>query len=133
MSIPADLRYADTHEWARVDSDGCVIVGITYHAQELLGDLVFVENPAIGRKLRKGEACGVVESVKAASDICAGFQKWSRSTVAAPRKINLAHIRLDVQEAKPDQTQGCRHCSIPMLIETGRVESLNDTFRWRLR
>ncbi len=92
MSIPADLRYTDTHEWARLESDGTVSVGITHHAQNLLGDLVFVENPQIGRKLRKGEECGVVESVKAASDI---YSPVSGEVVAvnaelerAPQKIN---------------------------------------------
>lgn len=71
MSIPADLRYSDSHEWVRLESDGNVSIGITHHAQDLLGDLVFVENPAVGRTLKKGEECGVVESVKAASDIYA--------------------------------------------------------------
>ncbi len=71
MSIPADLKYAETHEWARKETDGTISVGITHHAQDLLGDMVYVENPEIGRKLKKGEECGVVESVKAASDIYA--------------------------------------------------------------
>jgi glycine cleavage system H protein len=71
MNIPADLKYTDTHEWVRVESDGTVTVGITHHAQDLLGDLVFVENPQVGRTLKKGEECGVVESVKAASGIYA--------------------------------------------------------------
>jgi glycine cleavage system H protein len=92
MSIPAGLKYTDSHEWARLESDGTVSVGITHHAQDLLGDLVFVENPKIGRKLKKGEACGVVESVKAASDI---YSPVSGEVVAAngeldsaPQKIN---------------------------------------------
>jgi len=71
MSIPTDLKYTDSHEWAKVSSDGTVTVGITDHAQDRLGDLVFVENPPIGKSVRKGEECGVVESVKAASDIYA--------------------------------------------------------------
>ncbi|HEX7810750.1 MAG TPA: glycine cleavage system protein GcvH [Burkholderiales bacterium] len=71
MSIPADLKYTDSHEWVRLDADANAVIGITHHAQDLLGDLVFVENPKVGRKLRKGEECGVVESVKAASDIYA--------------------------------------------------------------
>lgn len=69
--IPADLRYAATHEWARLENDGIVTVGITDHAQEALGDVVYVELPEIGRTLRAGEQAGVVESVKAASDIYA--------------------------------------------------------------
>lgn len=71
MSIPTDLKYTDSHEWAKVSSDGTVTVGITDHAQDRLGDLVFVENPPIGKSVRKGDECGVVESVKAASDIYA--------------------------------------------------------------
>ena len=69
--IPADRRYSDNHQWAQSGSDGVITVGITHHAQDLLGDLVFVEPPALGRKLKMGEQCGVVESVKSASDIYA--------------------------------------------------------------
>jgi len=67
--IPAELRYAASHEWARDEGDGTVTVGITDHAQEALGDLVFVEVPEVGREVAANEACAVVESVKAASDI----------------------------------------------------------------
>jgi glycine cleavage system H protein len=71
MSIPPDLKYTKSHEWVRVESDGTITVGITHHAQDLLGDMVFVENPAVGRNLNAGEECAVVESVKAASDVYA--------------------------------------------------------------
>ncbi len=71
MTIPADLKYTPSHEWVRVEADGTLTVGITHHAQDLLGDMVFIENPAAGRKLAKGEECAVVESVKAASDVYA--------------------------------------------------------------
>ncbi len=71
MNIPADLKYTASHEWVRSNPDGSVTVGITDHAQDLLGDMVFVENPVPGRKLAAGEECGVVESVKAASDVYA--------------------------------------------------------------
>lgn len=71
MSIPADLKYTKSHEWVKVEADGSVSVGITDHAQDLLGDMVFVENPAVGRTLAQGEECAVVESVKAASDVYA--------------------------------------------------------------
>lgn len=67
--IPADLKYTKSHEWIKTGSDGSVTIGITDHAQESLGDIVFVEVPQKGRKLAAGEACAVVESVKAASDI----------------------------------------------------------------
>jgi glycine cleavage system H protein len=71
MNVPANLKYAESHEWARLDADGLVTVGITDHAQEALGDIVFLELPEIGRTLNAGEECAVVESVKAASDIYA--------------------------------------------------------------
>jgi glycine cleavage system H protein len=71
MKLPPDLRYTASHEWVRLESDGTVSIGITYHAQEQLGDIVFVEAPQVGRKVAAGESIGVVESVKAASDIYA--------------------------------------------------------------
>ncbi|QNQ97835.1 glycine cleavage system protein H [Pseudomonas oryzihabitans] len=67
--IPADLRYAASHEWARLEADGSVTVGISDHAQEALGDVVFIELPEVGKTLAAGDQAGVVESVKAASDI----------------------------------------------------------------
>jgi len=70
-NTPADLRYTKSHEWVRSESDGTVTVGISDHAQELLGDLVFVETPEVGASLEAGTACAVVESVKAASDVYA--------------------------------------------------------------
>ncbi len=69
--IPSDLRYAASHEWARLEADGSVTVGISDHAQEALGDVVFVELPEVGQQLTAGQEAGVVESVKAASDIYA--------------------------------------------------------------
>jgi glycine cleavage system H protein len=69
--IPADLKYARTHEWARLEEDGSVTVGITDHAQDALGDVVFVEHPEVGQQVNAQEEAGVVESVKAASDIYA--------------------------------------------------------------
>ena len=67
--IPADLRYTKSHEWMRKLPDGNIEIGITDHAQQALGDLVFVEVPDAGRQLAAGDACAVVESVKAASDV----------------------------------------------------------------
>ena len=69
--IPAELKYVDTHEWIRIESDGSVTIGITDHAQSLLGDVVYVEHPEVDAELELGEEAGVVESVKAASDIYA--------------------------------------------------------------
>jgi glycine cleavage system H protein len=70
-NIPADLKYASTHEWIRDEGDGTFTVGISEHAQELLGDMVFVELPDVGDKVERGDDIAVAESVKAASDIYA--------------------------------------------------------------
>jgi glycine cleavage system H protein len=67
--IPETLKYTSSHEWVRVDDDSTVTVGITDHAQDLLGDMVFVELPEAGTTLQAGQDCAVVESVKAASDV----------------------------------------------------------------
>ncbi len=69
--IPGDLKFMKSHEWARVEDDGLIRVGISDHAQGLLGDLVYVELPAVGDSVQAGNACAVVESVKAASDVYA--------------------------------------------------------------
>lgn len=68
-NVPTELRYTKSHEWVRREADGSVTVGITDHAQELLGDLVFVETPEVGGTFDSGADCAVVESVKAASDV----------------------------------------------------------------
>jgi glycine cleavage system H protein len=92
MKLPQELRYTPSHEWARRESDGTVSVGITDHAQEQLGDIVFVEAPQPGRKVAKGESVGVVESVKAASDIYAPIAgevvAANADLGAAPEKVN---------------------------------------------
>src|SRR5256714_6201355 len=89
--IPADLKFAKSHEWVRV-SGGVATVGITDHAQHELTDVVFVELPAIGRKVKAGETCAVVESVKAASDIYAPVSgeivAVDEQVVASPEMIN---------------------------------------------
>jgi glycine cleavage system H protein len=69
--FPVELKYASSHEWARLEEDGMVTVGISDHAQDLLGDVVYVEHPEIGQEVVAQEEAGVVESVKAASDIYA--------------------------------------------------------------
>ena len=92
MTIPADLKYTPSHEWVRVEADGTLTVGITHHAQDLLGDMVFIEAPVAGRSLTKGEECAVVESVKAASDVyapVAGEVLAANSAVeSSPEAIN---------------------------------------------
>ncbi|MDP1610204.1 MAG: glycine cleavage system protein GcvH [Sulfuritalea sp.] len=69
MNNPTNLKYTASHEWAKAEADGTITIGITDHAQEALGDIVFLELPAVGRVVKAGEECAVVESVKAASDI----------------------------------------------------------------
>jgi glycine cleavage system H protein len=70
-NVPAELKYRESHEWVRKDADGSYTVGITEHAQELLGDMVFVDLPEVGHRYDQGDDCAVAESVKAASDIYA--------------------------------------------------------------
>lgn len=70
-NVPNELKYRDSHEWVRKEADGTFTVGITEHAQELLGDMVFVDLPDVGNSYSAGEECAVAESVKAASDIYA--------------------------------------------------------------
>ncbi|OGA23232.1 MAG: glycine cleavage system protein H [Betaproteobacteria bacterium RIFCSPLOWO2_02_FULL_67_26] len=92
MKIPDNLKYTATHQWVRVEADGTETVGITFHAQEQLGDVVFVQHPVIGRKVKQGEACAVVESVKAASDIPAPVSgeivAVNAALADAPEKLN---------------------------------------------
>ncbi|AOK21991.1 glycine cleavage system protein H [Burkholderia ubonensis] len=68
-NVPAELKYTDEHEWVRTEADGTLTIGITDHAQSTLGDIVFLELPQVGKQVKAGDAIGVVESVKAASDI----------------------------------------------------------------
>lgn len=90
--IPSDLKYVASHEWIRVEGDGIVTVGITDHAQELLGDVVFIELPEVGAELDNGDDAGVVESVKAASDIYAPLSgeivAVNELLVDAPETVN---------------------------------------------
>ena len=91
-NIPAELKYVASHEWVRVEADGTLTIGITDHAQGALGDLVFVETPKVGRKLAADEACAVVESVKAASDVYAPIAgeviETNAALVNAPEILN---------------------------------------------
>jgi len=92
MNVPAELKYTDSHEWIRTEADGTLTIGITDHAQEALGDLVFIELPAVGRKVAAREACAVVESVKAASDVYAPVAgevvAQNSEVVETPEKVN---------------------------------------------
>ena len=84
-TLPAELRYSKTHEWVRREADGTVTVGITDNAQDLLGDMVYVELPEPGRRVKAGQECAVVESVKAASDV---YSPLSGEVVAVNEAIS---------------------------------------------
>jgi glycine cleavage system H protein len=92
MNIPTDLKYTASHEWVRREADGTVTIGISDHAQEALGDIVFLELPAAGKKVAAGESCGVVESVKAASDIYAPVEgvvvAANDAITSSPEQVN---------------------------------------------
>ena len=92
MNIPANLKYAKSHEWVRLEADGTATVGITDHAQELLGDLVFVELPDIGKTLAAEQEAAVVESVKAAADVYAPIAgtvtEVNQAAADAPESVN---------------------------------------------
>jgi glycine cleavage system H protein len=106
MSNPTNLKYTASHEWIKTEADGTVSVGITQHAQELLGDMVFVEAPAVGRKIKAKEEVAVVESVKAAADV---YAPLSGEVVAinseldsAPEQINSDPYGAWIFRMKPD-------------------------------
>lgn len=92
MNIPADLKYTESHEWIRTETDGTLTVGITEYAQDALGDIVFVELPKVGKQFTAGDDAAVVESVKAASDIYAPVAgevvEVNQAVADAPDSIN---------------------------------------------
>lgn len=109
-NIPAELRYAKSHEWLKLESDGSVVIGITDYAQNSLGDITYVQMPKVGATLKAGDTFGVVESVKAASDLYApidGTVVAVNSTLdAAPETVNRAPYSdgwmLRLKPAAPD-------------------------------
>ncbi len=113
MKIPAELKYAPTHEWVREESDGSVTVGITDHAQELLGDVVFIDLPEPGRILAAQQEIAVIESVKAASDIHAPVSGTviavNQSLAETPEAVNddaYGAWLFKMQPADPAEIQG---------------------------
>lgn len=108
MSNPANLKYTVSHEWVKSEADGTITVGITQHAQELLGDMVFVESPEVGRKVKAKEECAVVESVKAAADIYAPVTGvvtgFNDELTNEPEKINADPYGAWLFKMKPDNT-----------------------------
>lgn len=106
MSNPSDLKYTASHEWVKTEADGTITIGITQHAQELLGDMVFVETPEVGRKLQAREECAVVESVKAAADVYAPVAGTVTAVNAdldsSPENINSDPYGAWMFKMKPD-------------------------------
>lgn len=123
MSVPAELKYAKSHEWIKLEADGTVTVGITQHAQELLGDMVFVELPKVGRILAQQEDCAVVESVKAASDIYAPLSgevtAINAEVESSPEKINEDSYSAWLFKLKPANT-----AEIDELLDANGYEKL---------
>ncbi|MBL79050.1 MAG: glycine cleavage system protein H [Nitrosomonadaceae bacterium] len=109
MNIPPHLKYTETHEWVKLEEDGTATTGITVHAQELLGDMVFVETPQVGSHLRQKEECAVVESVKAAADVYAPISgeviKINPELESAPEKINEDAYSAWLYKIKPSNTE----------------------------
>jgi glycine cleavage system H protein len=123
MENPQDLKYTDSHEWARREPDGTVAVGITHFAQDKLGDMVYIEPPKIDARLKKGDACAVLESVKAASDL---YAPVSGAVVAvnddvndAPEAINKDPYGSWLFKLKPDDP-----AEIESLLSAEQYESI---------
>jgi glycine cleavage system H protein len=113
MSTPTELRYTASHEWVRVEADGTLTIGITDHAQEALGDVVFLELPEAGRSVAKEEAIAVIESVKAASDIYAPVAgkilEANQAAIDAPESVNTdayAAWLFKIKPANPAEVEG---------------------------
>lgn len=126
MSNPANLKYTASHEWIKTEADGTITVGITQHAQELLGDMVFVEPPAVGRKLKAAEECTVVESVKAAADVYAPVSgeviAVNSELDSAPEAINTAPYAAWIFKMKPDNT-----ADVAALLDAAAYQALVDS------
>ena len=123
MNIPANLRYTSSHEWLRVESDGTVSIGITDHAQAALGDLVYLDLPAVGRKLAAAEACAVVESVKAASDVYAPLagevSAVNAEVTGAPERVNQDPYGAWLFRMKPVDAH-----AVPTLLDARAYETM---------
>ena len=106
MKTPEQLKYTETHEWVASEAGGTLAVGITDHAQEVLGDIVFLELPPVGKRFAQGEACAVIESVKAASDInmpVAGeVVSVNEALAKSPERVNADAYEAWMFKIKPD-------------------------------
>ncbi|MBI5437805.1 MAG: glycine cleavage system protein GcvH [Nitrosomonadales bacterium] len=126
MSNPSNLKYTASHEWIRSEADGTISIGITQHAQEALGDMVFVETPAVGRKLKAKEECAVVESVKAAADV---YAPVAGEVVAvnseldnAPEAINADPYAAWMFRMKPDNA-----ADVAALLDAAAYQAVVDS------
>jgi glycine cleavage system H protein len=121
MNIPANLRYTASHEWVRTEADGTVSIGITDHAQAALGDLVYLELPEVGRKVAAAEACAVVESVKAASDVYAPVAgvvvAVNTAVTEAPEQVNKDAYAAWFFRLKPADPAGLANLMDPRAYE----------------
>lgn len=121
MSIPAELKYTESHEWVRTEADGTVTVGITDHAQEALGDIVFLDLPEAGKTVTAGDTVAVVESVKAASDIYAPLSgeiiESNQAIVDSPEQVNSAPYTSWLFKIKP-----AADASLDRLIDAAAYE-----------
>ena len=126
MSNPSNLKYTASHEWVKTEADGTVSIGITEHAQELLGDMVFVEAPAVGRKLKAKEECAVVESVKAAADVYAPVSgevtAVNSALDSAPEAINSEPYGAWIFKMKPDNA-----ADVAALLDAAAYQAVVDS------
>ena len=126
MSNPSNLKYTASHEWVRTEADGSITIGITQHAQELLGDMVFVEAPTAGRKLKAKEECAVVESVKAAADVYAPVSGTVTAANGdldgAPENINSDPYGAWIFKMKPDNA-----ADISALLDAAAYQAVVDS------
>jgi glycine cleavage system H protein len=126
MSNPADLKYTESHEWVKTEADGTITIGITQHAQELLGDMVFVETPAIGRKVKAKEEVAVVESVKAAADVYAPVSgevtAVNSDLDSAPEAINADPYGAWMFKMKPDNA-----ADVAALLDAAAYQAVVDS------
>lgn len=120
--VPAELKYTKSHEWIRVEADGTLTIGVTDHAQEALGDVVFLELPEAGRRVEAGEACAVIESVKAASDIYAPVAgeivESNQAASDAPDSVNTDAYATWLFKLKPDNADAA-----PNLLDASAYEA----------
>lgn len=125
-NLPGNLKYTTSHEWINKETDGTIAIGITQHAQELLGDMVFVESPAVGRQLKAKEECAVAESVKAAADIYApvtGVVVAINSELGdTPEKINTDPYSAWIFKMKPDNA-----ADVDALMDAAAYQTLVDS------